>query len=751
MKQKNKSKVSGITLIALVVTIVILIILATISIRIILNGGIVGKTSEVKFKHIMLAHKESVELYIGDKLVGTVIEGKPNTDRKGIHAGETLKEAIIDKIIENITVADVTINIKDMIPDITKAEEKYIVVYEGTMYYVSNPNTPNNSQQEQWCIEVGIPILSYVPPVGIVVKDGSYEKVKDLWLCTPDLVNGFVKEKTRYLEVGKDGNMIPGNWITDHPSDNWYDYKNSQWANVYVESEGKEAYYVWIPRYCFKLDQAKQRSDVKLIDIDNSYKDKDDNVTTWEELQKQGYQVPEAFTFAQQALPGYWMSKYTVGEITGETTINYDFSVSQKTVVIENIRIKTAVTNSNPIVKYTVALNGKIVQTIEDKDKVANINAQRISFTGLRVGDNTINLTGLNAKGEVVGSKTTEYEYVEPNEPDLSGFNKEVTFYVTYDAQGNEHSAIPATQAAPTDWYDYGEKKWANIVVRNGETESYYVWIPRYEFKLDQDNQRSTVKFIKPEKTTASAGYQIPEAFTFAEKQLSGYWMSKYTVGDPGAPKFNTEVVATNNTIKTKGITGTGVTSGLQYNYYINGAKANKEAITNAAQEFVYTDLQPNTIYTIVVEARNASNVYVGSVSKQVKTQGANAPDLSGFNAEYTYYVEYDAEGRNIVNENTKIEKDGNGNITNMPANWYDYSSNKWANIVVKANGAKTYYTWIPRYEFKLNQDTQRSIVQFIPVTQTTPSTGYQIPEAFTFAGKQLPGYWMSKYTVGEL
>ena len=37
--------------------------------------------------------------------------------------------------------------------------------------------------------------------------------------------------------------------------ENWYDYKNSQWANIYVENNGLETYYTWIPRYCFKLDQ----------------------------------------------------------------------------------------------------------------------------------------------------------------------------------------------------------------------------------------------------------------------------------------------------------------------------------------------------------------------------------------------------------------------------------------------------------------------------------------------------------------
>lgn len=39
---------NGITLVALVVTIVVLIILATISISVAINGGLIGKTEEAK-------------------------------------------------------------------------------------------------------------------------------------------------------------------------------------------------------------------------------------------------------------------------------------------------------------------------------------------------------------------------------------------------------------------------------------------------------------------------------------------------------------------------------------------------------------------------------------------------------------------------------------------------------------------------------------------------------------------------------
>ena len=100
-----------------------------------------------------------------------------------------------------------------------------------------------------------------------------------------------------------------------------------------------------------------------------------------------------------------------------------------------------------------------------------------------------------------------------------------------------------------------------------------------------------------------------------------------------------------------------------------------------------------------------------------------------------------------------------------MPNNWYSYCDNRWANIVVtdgtitdgQITGATTttYYTWIPRYEFMITSSqyaqpaSGRTEVRFINGTSTDVDIGYQIPEAFTFNGVQLTGYWAMKYTAG--
>lgn len=730
-------KIKGITLIALIITIIVLLILAGVTIHMIFgDSGLFAKANEAKFKTMMSGYREDVNLYTSWKVTETM-----NTDTSGINSGDPLKEAIEQEVVEGITTDDVNIAITDIIKDIKNDAKDYVAVYGGEIYYVSSKKVSNNDKQVKWCEDLGIKVLEIRKEEGIVVRNGNYELIDGIYVCTPKLNEGFNTKRTRYLELNDQGNLTPKNWVDQKPTDNWYSYRQRKWANIVVEDGGTESYYTWIPRYCFTLDQDGQRSNVKFIDCNNKYKDENGNETSWEELQAEGYKIPEAFTFDGQELPGYWAMKYTAGDINTPSTINYEMSVSKGKITVKNITLNTTITNNNPIAKYTIALNGKIAETITDASK-------SVVLENLKAGNNTINVTGLNAGGEIVGSMTKEYEPAVVNKPDLSGFNPETTFYVTYDDNENEHSTVPITQSMPENWYEYGESRWANIVTRNNGKEIYYTWVPRYCFTLDQTNQKSTVKFLSETSSEVPSGYKIPEAFTFDGKQLSGYWAMKYTAGDETAPTFETEVVSTSGSIKTKGITGSKVASGQVYKYYINGEYKGEK--TSANDWFEYTGLSADTKYTILIEIRNSSDEYIGTISKQITTIDANKPDLTGFAADCTYYVEYDENENEKIGD--KIKNDG----SNAPKDWYDYSSSKWANIVVKADGKTTYYTWIPRYEFLITGaqqaqiDLARTEVRFLKDTSTDTSSGYKIPEAFTFDGKELSGYWAMKYTAGE-
>ena len=587
---------------------------------------------------------------------------------------------------------------------------------------------------------------------------GNYTEKNGIYAYEPTL-SGFNPDNTRYLNFNSNGYLEPANWINDTMPDNWYDYKNQVWANIYVENNGNDMYYVWMPRYCFKLDQTAQTSDVKFIDVYNNYTAEDGTVTPWKQLKEQGYQVPDGFQFRSSdgeltRLTGIWMMKYEAGDTITPSIIRYDISASKGMITLKNVYLNTNITNSNPIVKYTVALNGKVVYTLD--------NITSVNLTDVKQGDNVVNITGLNENGEIVGSMTKVYSPAVVNPPELSAFDKDTTFYVTYDEDGKEHSTIPISNEQPENWYEYSYSEWANIVTRIDGYECYYVWIPRYEFMLDQTNQKSDVRFIKGTSTETDQGYQIPEGFTFNGQELTGIWMMKYEAGDEFGPKFDSSITATSSSIRMQAITGSGVKEGQVYKYYLNGQY--KGETTDATKEFEYTGLNNGEKYTVLIEIRNLeTDEYVGTIVKQITTIEPNKPDLSGFNEDNTYYVIYDETDTN-ASIGEKIKKDG----TNIPSGWYDYSKNKWANIVqtngTVENGTITgdtttiYYVWLPRYEFRLptSQYAQTNIakseVRFVgrETTNSNCSTGYQVPEGFTFNGKELDGIWMMKYEAGD-
>lgn len=412
MNKKVKRKISSnsaITLIALIITIIVLLILAGVTIHMVVgDSGLFGKANEAKFKTMMSSYREEVNLYTSWKVTETM-----NTDTSGINSGDPLKSAIEQSIVEDIKAEDVNIAITDIIKDIKNEAKDYVVVYKGEIYYVSSKEVKNNEKQIKWCNDIGIKVLEIKKEEGIVVRNGNYELIDGIYVCTPKLNEGFVAEKTRYLEVNDAGNLTPGNWIDQKPTTNWYSYRQSKWANIIVENNGTEIYYTWIPRYCFTLDQENERSDVKFIDCDNNYKDENGNVTNWETLEAEGYQIPEAFTFDKTNLAGYWAMKYTAGDVSTPSTLNYEMSVSNGKITVKNITLNTTITNSNPIEKYTIALNGSIVKTITN-------TTETIVLDNLKAGKNTVNVTGLNAGGEIVGSMTKEYEPAVVNKPDLS-------------------------------------------------------------------------------------------------------------------------------------------------------------------------------------------------------------------------------------------------------------------------------------------------------------------------------------------
>ncbi len=173
-KIDNRSNVSGITLVALVITIIVLLLLAGVTIYTFLGkNGIMAKTDEAKFKHKMSAIAEQWNLYVAD----CVAEKLGQTDIKQLYAGgSVIYDIIADEEIEMDT--GLIRDIRKLLNEVGETEEKFTMGFEGELYYVSRSTIENNQQQVQWCKELGIKIWEYKGRADSKNVNGDYKNIK---------------------------------------------------------------------------------------------------------------------------------------------------------------------------------------------------------------------------------------------------------------------------------------------------------------------------------------------------------------------------------------------------------------------------------------------------------------------------------------------------------------------------------------------------------------------------------------------
>ena len=113
------------------------------------------------------------------------------------------------------------------------------------------------------------------------------------------------------------------------------------------------------------------------------------------------------------------------------------------------------------------------------------------------------------------------------------------------------------------DWYNYNKQKWANavlvtessrstyqntsgVVVSEEDILAYYVWIPRYRYKIwtttesSSGNEQEIDIIFEGKNETKSTGTQVGEyithpAFTFGDMEVNGIWVGKFETGGTAA------------------------------------------------------------------------------------------------------------------------------------------------------------------------------------------------------------------------
>ncbi len=394
----------------------------------------------------------------------------------------------------------------------------------------------------------------------------------------------------------------------------WYDYANKIWANIKTTANGYEAWWVWIPRYAYKIGEVtdtKKPPTTEIIYVDTNNKPL--NTEKYGSSLPEGYQVHPAFT-TDKELKGIWIAKYDPSYGKNKTD---DLEMTKKVM-----------------------------------------------------------------------------------EPDLTGFDRENTYLIKYEENGNttetKLSEISNLEEFNSDqkWYDYENKLWANIKTIANGYEAWWVWIPRYAYRLpDNPNDDTEIIFIDTENRpldTEKFGNTIPDGFTVHPafdqdtdangKKLSGIWVAKY---DP------THVNDTTDDL----------------------------------------ELSDKTL----------------------------VPDMSGFDRENTYLIKYEENGSTAE---TKLSEVSSLEEFNSDKKWYDYENKLWANIKTTANGQEAWWVWIPRYAYRLpdnpNDDTEIIFVDINDRPLDTEKYGDVLPLDFTVHpafnqdtdsnGNKLSGIWVAKY-----
>lgn len=174
------------------------------------------------------------------------------------------------------------------------------------------------------------------------------------------------------------------------------------------------------------------------------------------------------------------------------------------------------------------------------------------------------------------------------NAPDISGFNKDNTYYVSWDLTSSPYQINEDTNlkgVAPGNWYDYtqGVNHWANVKTTGGKNDCYWVWIPRYAYCITEGYHSNTagtidIKFLKETTNTpidgssitisnslGSGNWNVHPAFWWDKnnngvedegEQLTGIWVAKFE-----ASSSNVSVATVEKDLET---TGGGDTNSLQ-------------------------------------------------------------------------------------------------------------------------------------------------------------------------------------------
>ena len=156
-----------------------------------------------------------------------------------------------------------------------------------------------------------------------------------------------------------------------------YTETDKKWANVKVEVDGVESYFVWIPRYAYSITSGYHSSSTGTIEVEflkgtsNEIGDSEaaTNITITNESGAGNWNVHPAFNYGQP-VSGLWVAKFEaspVGATTDVANSEYD-GIDKKLQVVPGVSSWRSITISNiyDVCKaYNTTLNSHMMKNDE--------------------------------------------------------------------------------------------------------------------------------------------------------------------------------------------------------------------------------------------------------------------------------------------------------------------------------------------------------------------------------------------------
>ena len=228
-------KERGITLIALVITIIVLLILAGVSIAMLTGqNGILTQAQNASEQTEVGAEKEAISLaYIG-----------ATADKEG--NGAVTDTDMDNQFGLNGTKADAE-GTGPIIVTFDESNRQYMIDENG------NVTGPLEAPEETPEPETGGSIETMdhgVIEIKWLLGDTNYvSETPNAPTIKEDLPEGTTMELVRY----ENGNWVSGTDYNYVAGSGTEDNRESRWANAKVTIDGVESYFVWIPRYAYRI------------------------------------------------------------------------------------------------------------------------------------------------------------------------------------------------------------------------------------------------------------------------------------------------------------------------------------------------------------------------------------------------------------------------------------------------------------------------------------------------------------------